>query len=94
MIEKDGRWVPKISDFGISKTIDKNKTKVTQTGVKGTVGYTSPEALRNEKLDQVGSGNCNNLEATKGVYHIASGYILFGNHILLRVESRGTSIQI
>lgn len=47
----DGKWVPRISDFGISKTIDLNKTKVTQTSISGTVGYSSPEALRQEKLD-------------------------------------------
>ncbi|KAJ8775349.1 hypothetical protein K2173_020353 [Erythroxylum novogranatense] len=41
----DENFVPKISDFGISKLCETKNTIVSLTGVRGTIGYMAPELL-------------------------------------------------
>ena len=49
---EDGGWIPKVTDFGIAKVTDAGdrKKKSTHAGARmGTVGYSSPEQLRQAK---------------------------------------------
>nr|XP_039268603.1 probable ATP-dependent RNA helicase DHX58 [Styela clava] len=50
LTQQDGKWIAKITDFGISKKISPDKTKLTLTSIKGTLGYSSPEALNEDKI--------------------------------------------
>ncbi|TVU08385.1 hypothetical protein EJB05_41789, partial [Eragrostis curvula] len=44
----DGRGVPRITDFGISKLLGSHQVHATVTNVRGTRGYIAPEWLRGE----------------------------------------------
>ncbi|CAN4089801.1 unnamed protein product [Withania somnifera] len=41
----DHNWNPKISDFGLAKLCSKEKSVVTMTEARGTMGYIAPEVL-------------------------------------------------
>lgn len=41
----DDNFTPKISDFGLSKLCSKDKSKVSMTTARGTVGYIAPEVF-------------------------------------------------
>lgn len=44
----DQNFNPKISDFGLAKVYSRNRSAVTMTGARGTIGYIAPEIfLRN-----------------------------------------------
>lgn len=42
----NGVWQVKITDFGISKFLPVDRTSVTSTSKKGTIGFMAPEVLR------------------------------------------------
>ncbi|GJN37310.1 hypothetical protein PR202_gb26247 [Eleusine coracana subsp. coracana] len=44
----DGRGVPRITDFGISKLLGSHQVHATVTNVRGTRGYIAPEWLRGD----------------------------------------------
>lgn len=41
----DNNFTPKISDFGLAKLCSKNKSTVSMTAIRGTVGYIAPEVF-------------------------------------------------
>ncbi|KAG6391188.1 hypothetical protein SASPL_148940 [Salvia splendens] len=41
----DGKFVPKISDFGLAKFFSIDKKAVTMTAARGTIGYVAPELI-------------------------------------------------
>ncbi|KAL1549737.1 hypothetical protein AAHA92_17802 [Salvia divinorum] len=41
----DDNFIPKISDFGLAKFFPTDKTTVTMTAVRGTIGYVAPELI-------------------------------------------------
>jgi len=43
----DGKLTPKVSDFGLAKLYPVDKSIVTMTGVRGTIGYMAPELFYN-----------------------------------------------
>ena len=48
IVNRDGEYIPKITDFGISKKLDTNKSSVFTNSLAGvgTLAYASPEQLR------------------------------------------------
>ncbi|KAH7839924.1 hypothetical protein Vadar_010377 [Vaccinium darrowii] len=47
----DDLVIPRISDFGLAKSLLYNQTR-TQTGIRGTRGYVAPEWFKNESEDE------------------------------------------
>ncbi|XP_042032592.1 LEAF RUST 10 DISEASE-RESISTANCE LOCUS RECEPTOR-LIKE PROTEIN KINASE-like 2.3 [Salvia splendens] len=41
----DDNFIPKLSDFGLAKVFPTNKTTVTMTATRGTIGYVAPELI-------------------------------------------------
>lgn len=49
MDQRDGQWVPKLTDFGISKLAD-TEASVSNTQIGLSIHYAAPEQLRNESI--------------------------------------------
>jgi len=46
IVNRNGEYIPKITDFGISKKLDTNKSSIFTNSVMGSLAYASPEQLR------------------------------------------------
>ena len=42
----DDHFTPRISDFGLAKLLLADQTRITRTGIRGTIGYFAPEWFR------------------------------------------------
>ena len=54
MVDRDGNYIPKITDFGISKKTTSNTNFSFENSILGvgTFNYSSPEQLLNDKIDK------------------------------------------
>ena len=46
----DEYFTPRIADFGLTKLLLAEQTRVAQTGIRGTIGYFAPEWFRKASI--------------------------------------------